>query len=369
MRTAGSGPRETTVAVVGLGDLGTRVFSTLARSGSVGRLVAIGRNREYGRACAGQARLVSALQDGPRHVDFETADLRDVAGTASLLRRLDPDAVVMVASRHTWWRNAVEGVPYGAWLPLQLILVRDLVRARNEAGVGALVVNLVFPDGVGPALRPLGLAPEYGAGNVTETAAKLALLAGRESDVRLVMHHAVERIAFPTFSSLGGLDEPQSEPPWAAEIRVDGAPLDAERVSALLRSPWPRPHGRETHDLTAAATMHALDALLGESTNRIHLPSPSGLPGGYPIRVRPSGPELDLPAGLSEEDAIEINRRAGLWDGLEEVHDDGTLVFTEAVAAATKRALGISIERVEPSECDDVADALEQARDRWNATT
>jgi hypothetical protein len=240
MSAAGSA-RATTVAVVGLGDLGSHVISTLARSRSVGRLVAIGRNVEYGRACVGQARLVSALQDGPRHVDFEAADVRDVAGTASLLRRLDADAVVMVASRHTWWRNAVAGMPYGAWLPLQLTLVRDLVRARNEAGVGTMVVNLVFPDGVGPALRPLGLAPEYGAGNVTETAAKLALLAGGQAEVRLVMHHAVERIAFPTFSDLGGVDEPTDEPPWAAEVRVGGAPLDAECVSALMRSPWPRP--------------------------------------------------------------------------------------------------------------------------------
>jgi hypothetical protein len=368
MSAAGTA-RGATVAVVGLGDLGSRVVSTLARSRIIERLVAIGRNVEYGQACAGQARLVSALQAGPRHVDFEPADVRDVAGTASLLRRLDPDAVVMVASRHTWWRNAVVGMPYGAWLPLQLTLVRDLVRARNEAGVRTIVVNLVFPDGVGPALRPLGLAPEYGAGNVTETAAKMALLAGREAKVRLVMHHAVERIAFPTFSDLAGVDEPPEEPPWAADVRVDGTPLDAERVRALLRSPWPRPYGRETHDLTAAATAYALDALLCESTDTVHLPSPWGLPGGYPVRLRPGGPELDLPAGLGEEDAIDINRRAGRWDGLEEVEDDGTLVFTEAAAAATERALGIRVKRVVPSECDDVATALEQARDEWNATT
>jgi KR domain len=361
--------RGTTVVVVGLGDLGSRVVSTLARSRSVERLITVGRNVEHGAACAGQARLIAALQDGPRHVGYEAADVSDVAATASLLRRLDPEAVVMVASRHTWWRRAVRGVPYGAWLPLQLTLVRDLVRARDEAGVAAPIVNLVFPDGVGPALKPLGLAPEYGAGNVTETAAKLALLCGGGADVRLVMHHAAQRTAFPVFAGLGGADEPGDEPPWAAQVRLDGDVLDEARVRELFRSPWPLPEGRDTHDLTAGAAAHIVEAILAGSSSRVHAPAPGGLPGGYPIRMRAAGFELDLPVGLPEKDAIEINRRAARWDGLEAVDDDGTIVFTEAVARQTQRTLGIRIQRVGPAECDDVAAALEQARDSWSATT
>jgi hypothetical protein len=210
-----------TVLVAGLGDLGSRVLDTLARSPNVGRLVGASRNVERGEARVAQCRLVAALQGGPQHVEFERLDLADIGAAAALLRRLDPDVVVTAATRHTWWRGGVEGVPYGAWLPLQLTLVRDLMRAKREAGIGAPVVCLPFPDAVGPALAPLGLAPEIGAGNVGETAPKLALLSGGE--VRLVMHHAAQRHAFPAFSFLGaGGGE---EPPWAAEVLVDGRPL------------------------------------------------------------------------------------------------------------------------------------------------
>src|ERR687885_2838632 len=83
-----------------------------------------------------------------------------------------------------------------------------------EARPRAPVVCLPYPDAVGPALAPLGLAPTCGAGNVTETAAKLELLAGDDAEARLVLHHAAQRYAFPAFAGLGGEAVDGGEPPW-----------------------------------------------------------------------------------------------------------------------------------------------------------
>ena len=66
------------------------------------------------------------------------------------------------------------------------------------------------------------------------------------------MHHAAQRYAFPDFASLGGGE--QEEPPWTAEVRAGGRTLPDERVRELFHAPWPLPWGRESHDLTAAAT-------------------------------------------------------------------------------------------------------------------
>ena len=356
-----------TVLVVGLGDLGSRVLDVLARSPRIGRLVGSGRDAEGGAARAAQCRLVAALQGGALRVEFARNDVSDIAATASLLRSLDPDVIVTAASRHTWWRGAVDGVPYGAGLPLQLTLVRDLVRARNESGVAATVVCLPFPDNVGPALAPLGLAPDLGAGNVTETAAKLELLAGQGAEARLVMHHAAQRYAFPDFAALG--DGEVEEPPWAAEVRIGSQPLPDERVRELFHAQWPLPWGRESHDLTAAATAQIVEALLSEEPLRTHAPAPAGRPGGYPLLVGAGRVALDLPASLGEDEAVAINARAARWDGLERVEPDGTLVFTDAVAEATERRLGIRVDRVAPADNDAVADELERARERWNAST
>jgi hypothetical protein len=352
-----------TVAVVGLGDLGSRVLHGLARSHVVGRLVGCSRRDDAGRAEVGQARLVAAFAGGPRFVGHAHVDVADVAATAAALRRLDPACVVMAASRHTWWRGGVEGVPYGAWLPLVLAPVRDLVRARDEAGLAAPVVCLPFPDNVGPALRPLGLAPELGAGNVSEVAAKLALAAGEGARVRLVMHHAAQRHAFGRFAALGP-GEPAGEPPWAAEVSVGGAALEEARVRELFHAPWPLPGGPRTHELTAAATVSAVEALLGDEPCPAHVPAPGGRPGGYPVRLGAGRVALDLPAGMSEAAAVELNARAARWDGLERVEGDGTIVFTADVAGAAQRLLGLRLERVAPDELDAAAAELEAARDR-----
>jgi hypothetical protein len=338
----------TTVAVVGLGDLGSRVLDTLARSPRVERLIGATRDRERGDARVHQCRLVAAIQGGPRHVEFHR--ISEVGDAAAI----DADVIVTAATRHTWWKPSPAGVPYGAWLPLQLTLVRDLMRA----GPRAPVVCLPFPDAVGPALAPLGLAPAIGAGNVGETAPKLALLSG--GDVRLVMHHAVQRYAFPSFGVLG--DTGVDAPPWAAELLVDGEPLAHERVAELLRAPWPLPPGTATHDLTAASTAQIVEALLGDEPVRAHAPAPGGRAGGYPVRIASGRVELDL--WLPESEAIAINERAARWDGLDRVEADGTLVFTPEIADTAERILGVRLDRVAPHDLDAVADALEQARDR-----
>ena len=326
----------TTVAVVGLGDLGSRVLDTLARSPAIERLIGATRNAERGEARVSQCRLVAALQNGPRHLEFRR--IGEIAEAA----QIDADVLVCGATRHTWWKPSPGGVPYGTWLPLQLTLIRDLMRARPRGRV----VCLPYPDGVGPALAPLGLAPDIGAGNVGETAPKLALLSGRE--VRLVMHHAAQRYAFPDFGFLG--ESSDEEPPWAA--RIDG--VSEERVRELFHAPWPLPTGTVSHDLTAASTATVVEALLADEPRRVHAPAPRGLPGGYPLRVSRERVEIDWP---DEREAVALNERAARWDGLERVEPDGTLVFT-------RELFGVGASRVAPHELDAVADALEEARDR-----
>ena len=350
-----------TVLVIGLGDLGRRVFDALARLPEIERLVGAGRRAEEGRARAGQTAFVAALAGGPQHVGFEPVDLDDVGATAALLRRLDPDLVVTAASRHTWWRpfddERVGTLPFGVWLPLQLVLVRRLMEARREAGTAARVVCLPYPDAVGPALAPLGLAPDLGAGNVAETAPKLELLAAREAGVareevrvRLVMHHAAQRVAF------GG--PAGDEPPWAAEVLIGGERLPQEDVERLFRAPWPLPQGRDTHELSAAATAHAVRALLAEEPTPTHAPAPNGLPGGYSVRLSRHAVELDLPPQLPLDEAIALNERAARFDGIERIEPDGTIVFTGEVVAGTERLLGVRLARVRPDEVDGVADEL-----------
>ena len=359
--------REDTVLVIGLGDLGQCVVDVLSQH-SGGRLIAAARDAEHARSVAGQAALVAALCGGPRVVEPAVVDLDDVDGTPEVLARLQPDVIVLAASRLTWWRvpEAARSLPYGAWLPLHVPLVRSLMQAAVAAGIRAPVVALPFPDAVGPVLAGAGLAPATGAGNVLEMAAKLAVVAaGRAGvgldavDVRLVAHHATERVAFSAFGGLAG-DEgaPIGPAPLHAGVTVDGEALPEDDVRRLLTAAYPLLSGRATHGLTAAATAATVWALLSEEPRRLHVPAPAGRPGGYPVRISRAGIELDLPPGMKEADAIAVNAVAARWDGIERIEPDGAFVYCRWVSDALERTLGLRVERVEPAESDAIADDL-----------
>jgi hypothetical protein len=358
--------RDATVLVIGLGDLGARVHDMLASSPLIDRLVGAGRDRERGAAIAAQGHLIANLTAGPQQVEFVSLDLFERDGSASVLRAIDPTVIVMAASRHTWWRTPARlaAIPYGAWLPVHLQLVRPMMEALAASGISGRVVCLPFPDAVGPALAPLGLAPHIGAGNVTEVAAKLAVLAAERSEVgpdvvevRLIMHHAAERQAFGAFSGLAGSAEKESAP-WKAEIRVRGRAVARDLVAEWFSFPYPLPPGTATHQLTAAATVHLIHALLSDQPRRTHAPAPSGLPGGYPVVLSRSGISLDLPQEMTVHAAVDLNDRAGRSDGIERIEPDGTVIFTTAVARATEQILGMRLQRVIPGDQSEVAEEL-----------
>jgi len=51
------------------------------------------------------------------------------------------------------------------------------------------------------------------------------------------------------------------------------------------------------------------------------------------VRIADGHVSLDLPLGLSEDDAVAYNERVGRGDGVERI-DDGTVYFTDACKAA-----------------------------------
>ncbi len=353
------------VLVVGLGDLGQRIATALAHRPG-GRLVTAARNPEVARTTAGQAALIAAVCHGPRSVEAACIDLNQIDATASELARLTPSVIVLAASRLTWWRvpQRAASIPYGAWLPLHVTLVHKLMRARAAAGIAAPVIALPYPDGVGAVLAGAGLAPEMGAGNVLELAAKMTAVAAKRSGithdrvhVRLIAHHAVQRIAFPAFQTLGGAG-PVSPPPFLAQVCLDGKPVPDAIAREYLTAPYPLPSGRATHTLTTAATIATIDALRSHTPQKLHVPAPAGRPGGYPVTISRAGIKLDLPADVSETDAIAVNAVAARWDGIEQIASNGTLTYTTAASDAIERRLGLRLTSVTLSEQQPVADEL-----------
>jgi len=137
---------------------------------------------------------------------------------------------------------------------------------------------------------------------------------------------------------------------------------DGQRDDAVAyRAPALAP-GLRYNAVTAAAAIPVLEALLpGSAPLRWSAPAPAGLAGGYPVLIANGAVTLDLPPGLTQQDAVAFNENMARGDGIERIDDDGTVHFT---AASRDAVAGIGAGLAEPLAIDDLqarATALDAA--------
>src|SRR5690606_17261522 len=69
------------------------------------------------------------------------------------------------------------------------------------------------------------------------------------------------------------------------------------------------PH-RDLNLISGAGSVPTLLALAGEGARRVHVPGPGGRTGGYPVVADENGVTLDLPAGMTREEAVAGNAQS-----------------------------------------------------------
>jgi hypothetical protein len=126
----------------------------------------------------------------------------------------------------------------------------------------------------------------------------------------------------------------------------------------VLREAFPFPYDLHFNRVTASSALVALQALTGETEKSIHLPGIGTLVGGYPVRASKSGIMIDLPDEWSLKQAIEVNEASLKWDGIDEMAQDGTIVFTAKTQVALHKLLGKNIETLSTEIAQDQANDL-----------
>lgn len=296
-----SGPR---VAVIGTGSFATALVRELAADAGARPQIQV-----IGRSVPSIRRLIIGAGGAP--VQEIVAPLGLETDLTSCLEAVRPDLVVVCASLFspssaTGPRPPGGGVAAGTLL--QLPIAVRAAEAVAASGGHAKLVNACYPDVVNPLLAALELPVHFGLGSVQALAAGLRL-----PDLSMVAHH---RHLTPVPTTEEALV-------WAPRL----GPVH-QRLN-VLRS-WPR---RRLDDLGAATGGRLLAALLRGETIRTNLPGPGGLPGGYPVRVSLDRCEPDLPSRLTLDQAVAVNRRHGVAEGV----DVGAAAIT--FTGATGRAL------------------------------
>ncbi|MEV0584407.1 hypothetical protein [Nonomuraea sp. NPDC050310] len=300
-------------------------LATLARTPL--RLVVAGRTPERAAEVCYVTTTRAALTGAPVVAEPVPVDLTgDPAGDlVSTLAGLNPAGVVLAASTQSpWeathapsaWTSLVRSAGFGLTLPFQADFAVRTGRAVAEACPDAWFVNACFPDAVNPVLSALDVPVLCGIGNVNLLAASLrgTLRLGADEHLAVLAHHAHLHA------------QPEEARAW-----VGGEPVAG--VGGLLAAQRSTTRSELNHVTGLAAARVLLGVLAGEE-QRVSLPGPLGLPGGYPVRLTGSRLELDLPAGLSREEAVAFNQRSAARDGV--IVENDTISFTSDLTEIPK---------------------------------
>jgi len=353
------------IMVIGMGDLGGHVLEMLVRVPGARRIITADVNEDWGYRKTNIA-LFGASQLGLYpDVEFTKVDLYNVEKTAETISRYAPEIIYSAVSLQSWWvistlpREVFERLDkarFGPWLPMQLTLVYKLMQAVKQTGLDIKVINSAFPDAVHPVLHQVGLAPTIGIGNVANPIpairSSVAYRLGRPmKDVSVFLvaqHYASHYLA--RFGTTGGA-------PYYLKAMVEGRDVteevSIEKVFRDIPARFRRPGGRDGQILTASSATRIILAMADDTRDLTHAPAPSGLPGGYPVRVDGKGGEVVLPPDMTLEEAIRINEEGQRYDGIEKIDQDGTVHFTGNAVTIMREMLGYDCKVMKLEETED----------------
>ena len=368
-----------TIMIIGLGDLGGYVMEFLARIPNIPKIITADINEEWGVRKTNSA-IVGASQFGLYPgIEFIRLDAFNIDKTAKALQEVQPAIIYNSMTLQSWWvitqlppdaYKAIDEARYAPWYPMHFVPTYKLMQAVKKSGIKTHVVNAAFPDVVNPALAKIGLTPTVGIGNIDNLVPSLRLAAARTFKVPL-RSVAVYMVAPHFVSYYAGRFGNSGGAPYYLKVMVDDKDMTPkmnkdEFLSSVVNLAK-RPGSIQAHPVVASSVCKIVMGILFDTKELGHAPGPNGLPGGYPIRMNAQGVDVFLPGDLTLEEAIKINDQGQVFEGVESIEKDGTIVLTDKSAAIFKKLLDFDCKTYTVKDSEVKAKELDEKFKKWAA--
>jgi hypothetical protein len=370
---------EQSIMIVGLGDLGGYVLEFLARVPNIPKIITADINEDWGTRKTNSAILGASQFNLYPDIRFIPLDAFNIEKTAKVLQEVQPTVIYNSMTLQSWWvitrlpqeaYKTIDEARYAPWYPMHFVPTYKLMQAVKKSGIKTHVVNAAFPDLVNPALAKIGLAPTVGIGNIDNLLCSMRLVAAkmfnvplRSTTVYLVAPHFLSYYA-ARYGSDGGA-------PYYLKVVIDDRDvtpkLNKKEFLANVIPLAKRPGSIQAHPVVASSVCKIIMGILFDTKELGHAPGPNGLPGGYPIKLSAKGVEVFLPEGLTLEEAIDINNRGQVFEGVESIEKDGTVILTDQSAGIFKRLLDFDCKSYPVQECEAKARELDEKFKKWAA--
>jgi hypothetical protein len=360
-----------TVMIFGLGDLGGWVLEFLARRVGVSTIIGCDKRKDWGSKKINGAASGAGAEGYDKTMVFEECDVYDTDRTAELISKYKPDFIYSGMTLMSWtvytflphdMHEQTKKIAGGPVVPVHLTLIYKLMQAVKKSGVNPVVLNNSWPDIVNPMLWGAGLGVLVGGGNLDNIVSEMRRKVSVKENVpisAITVYFLCEHV-INVIGVRGGI-------PYYLKIMIgdkditskyDTASLISDRLMAPCPPEW---LSWIIHPQVASSTVKNIMAVLNDTNELTHSPGPNGMIGGYPMRIGAKGVKIELPAGMTMEQAIKYNTDQAKYEGVEEIKKDGTLIVTEEARKITKDLLGMECREIKVADTADWAKELIKA--------
>jgi len=126
-----------------------------------------------------------------------------------------------------------------------------------------------------------------------------------------------------------------------------------------------KPGGIAAHPVVASSVVKIVLGILYDTNEFGHAPGPNGLPGGYSIRMNFQEVDVIFPQGLTLEEAIRLSEEAQVYDGIQKIQKDGTVVLTDKSANIFRKLLGYDGRMIKASDMEAKSQELGRKFKEW----
>ena len=309
------------ILIFGSGSFAQRIACDLASTANEAITVALaGRNAARLAWIATAARARAHMFGRPLGLATYEVDLAVPTAASSLLAKLEPAVIVQAASvqagaviaaaGNAWTRLVAEG-GLSATAVFQALLTSRIARDVADLRLKSQLINCCFPDVANGIVSGMGLPVLCGIGNI-------AILAHAFAGSRAAAHAKQDQTApdlkvLCHYQNIGAWRRPPGERAGPSpRVWLDGREIGDvfDRFADVQLTAEP------VIDISGASGVTLILALAAGRDWHGHVPGPAGLPGGYPVALTAGRLALDLPAGLSQDDAVAWNARFEAENGL-----------------------------------------------------
>ncbi len=305
----------TDLIVFGTGSFAGRiVFDIAATAQDPVAVTVAGRNLERldWLKTAGNARAV--IFERPVTFQSRRVDLSGSDGAGELIAELRPSVVVqaaspqasaIIAAKGNAWSQLIAEGGLSAMAVTQTMFSVRVARAIKATDADCRFINCAYPDVGNTIIAALDLPVTCGMGNVSILASVFAGALDERLPGRLkVLAHYQTITPFRHNPNVR-----KGRPPrvWVGDEEIADVYATLRDVK-LTAAP--------AIDVSGAAGVPMMLALVSGRPWQGHAPGPHGLSGGYPVECRNGGLDLALPSDLSTEDAVRWNQEFEEANGL-----------------------------------------------------